>query len=73
MFAGTTVVTGGTGFAGSHLLDRLADHAPLVAWYRPDGTAPDPDRHIDWRPVDLRSADDVARAARSDVELRNPL
>jgi GDP-4-dehydro-6-deoxy-D-mannose reductase len=62
MFAGTTVVTGATGFAGSHLLDRLSDHAPLVAWHRPGGTPPDPDRHIDWRPVDLLSADDVARA-----------
>ncbi len=51
--SGTTLVTGATGFAGGHLLDRLADRAPVVAWYRPDGREPDPDRHIDWRPVDL--------------------
>jgi len=38
----TTLVTGATGFAGSHLLDRLADRAPLVAWYRSTGTPPDP-------------------------------
>lgn len=62
MFTGTTVVTGATGFAGTHLLDRLVDHAPLVAWHRPGGTPPDPDRPIEWRAVDLRSADDVARA-----------
>lgn len=50
---GTTLVTGATGFVGGHLLDRLVDRAPLVAWYRPGGQLPDPGRHIDWRPVDL--------------------
>jgi uncharacterized protein YbjT (DUF2867 family) len=35
MSAGTAIVTGATGFVGGHLLDRLADVAPLVAWYRP--------------------------------------
>ncbi len=59
---GTTVVTGATGFAGGHLLDRLTDRAPVVAWYRPNGTPPDPHRHIDWRPVDLLDAADVTRA-----------
>ena len=53
MTSGATLVTGATGFAGGHLLDRLADRAPVVAWFRPDGHEPDPDRHIDWRPVDL--------------------
>lgn len=53
MRTGTTLVTGATGFAGSHLLDRLADCAPLIAWHRPEGQAPDPLRHIDWRAVDL--------------------
>ena len=53
MTTGPTLVTGATGFAGGHLLDRLADRAPVVAWYRPDGQPPDPERHIDWRPVDL--------------------
>ena len=28
MIDGSTLVTGATGFAGSHLLDTLADHAP---------------------------------------------
>ena len=53
MTDGTTLVTGATGFAGGHLLDHLTDHAPVVAWYRPDGRQPDPARHLDWRPVDL--------------------
>jgi len=58
----TTLVTGATGFAGGHLLDRLADRAPVVAWYRPSGRPPDPNRHIDWRPVDLLDAAEVERA-----------
>lgn len=62
MMQGTTLVTGATGFAGSHLLDKLVDHAPLVAWYRPDGQQPDPNRHIDWRPVDLLKPHQVAAA-----------
>jgi len=57
----TILVTGATGFAGAHLLDRLADRAPLVAWHRPTGRPPDPNRHIDWQPVDITDADDVAR------------
>jgi GDP-4-dehydro-6-deoxy-D-mannose reductase len=57
----TILVTGATGFAGGHLLDRLADRAPLVAWHRPTGRPPDPNRHIDWQPVDIADADDVAR------------
>jgi len=59
MFDGSTLVTGATGFVGSHLLDKLADHAPLVAWHRPGGQPPDPNRHIDWRGVDLLNQDDV--------------
>lgn len=62
MLSGTTLVTGATGFAGSHLLDKLADHAPLIAWHRPRGQAPDPNRHIDWRPVDLLDAGEVTKA-----------
>ena len=62
MMQGTTLVTGATGFAGSHLLDKLTDHAPLVAWYRPDGQQPDPNRHIDWRPVDLLKPQIVSAA-----------
>ena len=60
--SGTTIVTGATGFVGGHLLDRLVDRAPVIAWYRPDGQAPDPARHIDWRPVDLLDRDAVDEA-----------
>jgi GDP-4-dehydro-6-deoxy-D-mannose reductase len=58
----TILVTGATGFAGSHLLDRLADRAPVITWFRPRGTSPDPQRHLDWRPVDLLDAVEVERA-----------
>lgn len=58
----TTLITGATGFAGGHLLDRLADRAPLVAWYRPGGRPPDTSRHIDWQPVDLLNPGMVAHA-----------
>jgi GDP-4-dehydro-6-deoxy-D-mannose reductase len=61
MLSGTTLVTGATGFAGSHLLDKLADHAPVIAWYRQKGHPPDPNRHLDWRPVDLLDAPEVIR------------
>jgi len=62
MTDGTTLVTGATGFVGGHLLDHLTDHAPVVAWYRPDGKQPDPSRHLDWRPVDLLDPVAVADA-----------
>ena len=64
---GPTIVTGATGFVGRHLLDRLADRAPLIAWHRPGGTPPDPNRHLDWRAVDLRDKDGVS-AAIADAE-----
>ena len=62
MLEGTTLITGATGFAGGHLLDKLADHAPVIAWYRPGGQPPDPSRHLDWRPVDLLNSAEVASA-----------
>jgi GDP-4-dehydro-6-deoxy-D-mannose reductase len=62
MLSGTTLVTGATGFAGGHLLDKLADHAPVIAWHRPAGQPPDPNRHLDWRGVDLLDAAEVRRA-----------
>jgi len=62
MTMGTILVTGATGFAGGHLLDGLTDHAPVVAWYRPDGRPPDAGRHLDWRPVNLLDPAAVADA-----------
>jgi len=54
MTTGPTLVTGAAGFVGSHLLDRLADEAPVVCWYRPGGHLPDGSRHVDGQPVDMR-------------------
>jgi GDP-4-dehydro-6-deoxy-D-mannose reductase len=61
MALGPTLVTGGAGFAGSHLIDRLRGRGRLVAWYRPGGRIPEPSDDIDWRPVDLLDAGAVAR------------
>lgn len=60
--SGTTLVTGATGFVGGHLLDRLADTGPIVAWYRPEGRPPNLDRGVDWLAVDLLDRPAVARA-----------
>jgi len=57
----TTVVTGATGFAGSHLLDRLSGEAPVEGWYRPDGRPPDRSRPVRWRGVDLLDPEAVRR------------
>lgn len=49
-----TLVTGAAGFAGSHVLDLLADHpGEVVAWHRP-GSARSSDREqVRWQAVDL--------------------
>ena len=57
------LVTGAAGFAGSHLVDRLAgDGADLVAWHRPGGAPPRPAPRTRWEPVDLLDANAVAAA-----------
>lgn len=62
--AGSILVTGAGGFAGSHLLTRLLrDQTPIEGWYHPSGSAPDrADASLRWRPVDLVDADAVGRA-----------
>jgi GDP-4-dehydro-6-deoxy-D-mannose reductase len=50
------LVTGATGFAGSHLLDRLPPGARAIAWARPGGHPPLPPaagRDVTWQQVDL--------------------
>lgn len=68
---GLPLVTGATGFAGSHLLDHLraaADGRPVgspvaAAWANPGGTAvQDPRPDIRWRAVDLLDREAVAAA-----------
>jgi GDP-4-dehydro-6-deoxy-D-mannose reductase len=70
MATGTTLVTGATGFVGGHMLDRLADRAPLAAWFRPDGRRPDERRPLDWRAVDLTDRDAIVRALEHDRPAR---
>jgi GDP-4-dehydro-6-deoxy-D-mannose reductase len=62
------LVTGAAGFAGSHLLDLLADEgARVVAWHRPDGTLPATigganSATVTWQSVDLLDREAVFRA-----------
>src|SRR4051812_651734 len=57
----TTLITGATGFAGSHLIDRLAGSADLAAWHRP--TRPTPtDPRAAWTAVDLTDRASVRKA-----------
>ena len=56
------LVTGGAGFAGSHLIELLSrEGADLVAWHRPGGAPPSPiraaaDSPVKWEAVDLLDA-----------------
>lgn len=56
-------MTGGTGFAATHLIALLVDRYPEVhAWARPGGTpAPAADPRVRWRAVDLLDAAHVGR------------
>ncbi len=50
----TTLITGATGFAGSHLLDALlADGADTIAWNRPGGHPARQLAGVLWQSVDL--------------------
>jgi GDP-4-dehydro-6-deoxy-D-mannose reductase len=60
---GPILVTGGTGFAGSHLVEHLASDHRVLAWSRsmpPDDLA----RIAEWRRVDILDAAQVAAAIR---------
>jgi GDP-4-dehydro-6-deoxy-D-mannose reductase len=57
-----TLVTGATGFAGSHLLDRLSGRTKLTAWQRPGGRARPATIDVEWKAVDLLDRDSVTRA-----------
>jgi GDP-4-dehydro-6-deoxy-D-mannose reductase len=61
---GPPLVTGATGFAGSHLLDQLLQqHATVAAWSHQGGRAvrDASDRRILWRAVDLLDRTAVSR------------
>jgi GDP-4-dehydro-6-deoxy-D-mannose reductase len=56
----TILVTGASGFAGSHLIDLLAgDRLDLVAWHRPGGAAVRERPGVRWEAVDLLKPDEV--------------
>lgn len=57
-----TVVTGAAGFAGGHLLDRLAGQGRIHGWYRPGGAPPERGGDVVWTPVDVTDREAVARA-----------
>ena len=63
--SGPPLVTGATGFAGSHLVDQLlGEHERLAAWGHAGGRRlPDaPGDRVDWSSVDLLNIEDVGRA-----------
>jgi GDP-4-dehydro-6-deoxy-D-mannose reductase len=63
--SGPPLVTGATGFAGSHLVDQLLDeHDRVAAWAHARGRGvPDSDqKRITWARVDLLDGEAIARA-----------
>jgi GDP-4-dehydro-6-deoxy-D-mannose reductase len=57
------LVTGAAGFAGSHLLDRLAcGGARIVAWHRPGGDPPRTAANAQWQAIDLLDRQSVRQA-----------
>lgn len=59
--SGLPLVTGATGFAGSHLVDRLLEtHDSVHAWAHTSAPAANPGVH--WHTVDLVDRESVARA-----------
>src|SRR5450759_4851993 len=54
------LITGAAGFAGGHLLDRLArEDAGIVAWHRPGGDPPRAAAGTRWQAIDLLDARSV--------------
>jgi GDP-4-dehydro-6-deoxy-D-mannose reductase len=62
--AGVTLVTGAAGFAGQHLLQRLAPLGRVVGWHRPGAPHPSVDG-VSWAAVELLDRDAVAAAVRA--------
>lgn len=63
------LVTGGTGFAASHLIRLLLDEHPIVhAWARPGGKPPSKtDPRVRWAAIELTSRHAVAAAIARDA------
>jgi len=62
MAAGITLVTGATGFAGAHLLDRLAMEPSIAAWHRSAGRPARTASNLTWQAVDLTDRNSVLSA-----------
>jgi GDP-4-dehydro-6-deoxy-D-mannose reductase len=61
--SGPILVTGATGFAGSHLIELLwGSDAPLGGWHRPGSAVRSDEGRMRWWAVDLLDSDGVARA-----------
>ena len=63
--AGLPLITGATGFAGSHLLDLFAaERQPVVGWANPGGTRPEvtAERPVRWQQVNILDAAAVRSA-----------
>lgn len=61
--SGTVLVTGASGFAGSHLLESLSrEGRTVVAWHRPGSSVHQATRCVDWQAVDLLQPDAVRSA-----------
>ena len=57
------VVTGASGFAGSHLIELLVStHPQIIGWHRPGHTPPRGDSPIRWQAVDVLDEVAVRRA-----------
>lgn len=60
--AGDPLITGATGFAGSHLLDRLCARGAVWAWSHARPRAFGDDSRVRWQAVDLLDRDAICRA-----------
>jgi GDP-4-dehydro-6-deoxy-D-mannose reductase len=57
-----TLITGATGFAGSHLLEHFAGRTAIVAWHRPGGAPAHTMPGVTWQAVDVVDRESVRRS-----------